>query len=131
MASYVFLGELAGMFATQSFAVDCQSQQDNFITNFSNHSRCPHGIDISPSNYDQLQRFCHLNETNFTTTVRIAPISLSFRGQVMDKIYWLTIIGFISWLCCSLDIIMWSTSVKRQTSRMNIVLFRSLIQRNL
>ncbi|UJR29571.1 hypothetical protein I4U23_010788 [Adineta vaga] len=131
IASFVLFGELTGTFATQSFIVNCQSRQDKLINSFSNHSTCPHGIDMIQSNYEQFHKFCHQNDTMFTTTKTVVSILPSIRETVMHKIYLLLIVGFISWVCCSLEIIAWTTAIKRQTSRMNISLFRSLIQRNM
>jgi hypothetical protein len=39
------------------------------------------------------------------------------------------VIGIVQFLCATLENFIWTMSVKRQISRMNIHLFRSLIQR--
>ncbi|CAF2451835.1 unnamed protein product [Rotaria sp. Silwood2] len=54
-----------------------------------------------------------------------------FREKVMKIIYRLFIISAIEFLAAVVEHYIWNISVKRQTSRMSVFLFRSLVQRSI
>ncbi|CAF3218820.1 unnamed protein product [Rotaria sp. Silwood2] len=54
-----------------------------------------------------------------------------FREKVMKIIYRLFIISAIEFLAAVIEHYIWNISVKRQTSRMSVFLFRSLVQRSI
>ncbi|CAF1495581.1 unnamed protein product, partial [Adineta steineri] len=127
LANVILFGRITGLFATTSFAVDCHSQYENSVSTIINNSVCPFGIDINPLNYDRLYKLCHYdNKTISSTLPSLTPL---FRENVMHIVYLFFGFSILMFLCASLEYICWTTATKRQTSRMSVLLFRSLIQR--
>ncbi|CAF0847127.1 unnamed protein product [Adineta steineri] len=126
VTNQILFGRITGIFAQQSFAADCHDQQLQFISRNINKSVCPLGIELSLSNDVQLHKLCHLNETILSS---LSPPMFSFREQVMDIVRSLFIVGIAIYLCYFGKHMIWTLAIKRQTSRMRVLLFRSLLQR--
>ncbi|CAF1423248.1 unnamed protein product, partial [Adineta steineri] len=92
-----------------------------------NNTACPLGIDLNPLNYDRLHKLCHYDNKTISST--LAPLTPLFHDNVMDLIYWFFGLSILAFLCCFLEYFCWTIATKRQTSRMSVLLFRSLIQR--
>ncbi|CAF0927629.1 unnamed protein product [Rotaria sordida] len=54
-----------------------------------------------------------------------------FREKIMNMVYWLFIIGAVEFLAGLLEGFIWNISAKRQTLRMRVSLFRSILQRSI
>ncbi|CAF4394938.1 unnamed protein product, partial [Adineta steineri] len=52
LANVILFGRITGLFATTSFAVDCDNQYQNPVSTIINNTVCPFGIDLNPLNYD-------------------------------------------------------------------------------
>ncbi|CAF3637910.1 unnamed protein product [Adineta steineri] len=118
---------MTGLFATTSFAVDCHNQYENSVSTIINNSVCPFGIDLNPLNYDRLHKLCHYDNKAISST--LAPSTPLFRENVMHLVYLFFGVGILVFLCGCLQYMCWTVAAKRQTSRMSILLFQSLIQR--
>ncbi|CAF1439787.1 unnamed protein product [Adineta steineri] len=127
LANIILFGQITGLFATTSFAVDCNNQYRNLTSTIINNSGCPFGIDLNPLNYDRLHKLCHYDNKFISST--LAPLTALFRENVMHLVYLLFGFSVLIFLCTFIERICWTTASKRQTSRMSVLLFRSLIQR--
>ncbi|CAF1410244.1 unnamed protein product [Adineta steineri] len=127
LTTIILFGRITGLFATKSFSVDCHNQYENFVSTIINNSVCPFGIDLNPFNYDRLHKLCHYDNKIVPST--LSPITPLFRENVMHLVYLFFGLSILGFLCISLNYICWTIATKRQTSRMSILLFRSLIQR--
>ncbi|CAF1012520.1 unnamed protein product [Adineta steineri] len=151
LANVILFGRITGLFATTSFSVDCDNQYKNLTSTIINSSVCSLDIDLNPLNYDRLHKLCHYHNKTISST--LAPLTPLFRQNVMHLVYlffgksieydklnlkkineWLFLcvnVGFsiLMFLCASLGYICWTIATKRQTSRMSVLLFQSLIQR--
>ncbi|CAF1240235.1 unnamed protein product [Adineta steineri] len=127
LANVILFGRITGLFATTSFSVDCDNQYENFVSTIINNTVCPLGIDLNPLNYDRLNKLCHYDNKTISST--LAPLTPLFHDNVMHLIYWFFGVSILALLCCSLEYICWTVAAKRQTSRMNVLLFQSLLQR--
>ncbi|UJR18570.1 hypothetical protein I4U23_005477 [Adineta vaga] len=103
LVTFFLFGRVMGIFATESFSVDCQHAHQN-----------------STSIIDYI-----------TLLSTPATPRSSFRIKVMTIVHWLLIIGIVKVLCFFLAYFIWTIALKRQISRMSIYLFRSLLQRNM
>ena len=52
-----------------------------------------------------------------------------FREKVMKNVYWLIVLGVVEFLALTSGVSIWLVSIRRQISRMNILLVQSLLQR--
>ncbi|CAF0775086.1 unnamed protein product [Adineta steineri] len=86
LANIILFGRITGLFATTSFAVDCDNQYQNLESGIINNTICPFGIDLNPLNYDRLHKLCHYNNRTMSST--LAPLTPLFRENVMHLIYW-------------------------------------------
>ncbi|CAF4187482.1 unnamed protein product, partial [Adineta steineri] len=127
LANIILFGRITGLFATTSFAVDCDNQYQNLASTIINNTVCPLGIDLNPLNYDRLHKLCHYDNKTISST--LAPITPLFHDNVMHLVYWFFGISILAFLSCSLEYVCWVVATKRQTSRMSVLLFQSLIQR--
>ncbi|CAF1438405.1 unnamed protein product, partial [Adineta steineri] len=127
LATIILFGRITGLFATTSFAVDCNNQYRNLTSTIINNSGCPFGIDLNPLNYDRLHKLCYYDSKTIPST--LSPLTPLFRENVMHLVYLLFGFSVLIFLCTSIERICWTTASKRQTSRMSVLLFRSLIQR--
>ncbi|CAF1564085.1 unnamed protein product, partial [Adineta steineri] len=128
LVTLVLFGRVTGMFATHSFTVSCEQQYIDTLGFNQNQSGCPLGITLNSQNYDRFFKLCHPQSTTSLTPI-IALSDPEFRANVMHIIKILFLVGIIAFLCSSVENFIWTISVKRQTSRMSVLLFRSLIQR--
>ncbi|CAF4089268.1 unnamed protein product [Adineta steineri] len=129
LANIILFGRITGLFATTSFAVDCDTQYQNLESTIINNTVCPLGIDLNALNYDRLHKLCHYDNKTISST--LAPLTPLFHDNVMHLIYWFFGLSILAFLSCSLEYICWTVATKRQTSRMSVLLFQSLIQRNM
>ncbi|CAF3900579.1 unnamed protein product [Adineta steineri] len=127
LGNVILFGRITGLFATTSFAVDCDNQYRNTASTIINNTVCPFGIDLNPLNYDRLHKLCHYDNKTISTT--LAPLTPLFHENVMHLVYLFFGLGILVFLCASLEYMCWTIATKRQTSRMSVLLFRSLIQR--
>ncbi|CAF0845843.1 unnamed protein product [Adineta steineri] len=150
LANVILFGRITGLFATTSFAVDCNNRYQNLTSTNINNSVCPLGIDLNPLNYDRLHKLCHYNNKTISST--LSPLTPLFHENVMHLVHWFlgksieyddlnlkkqaiccfcinVGLSILAFLCTSLEYICWTTATKRQTSRMSVLLFQSLIQR--
>ncbi|CAF1382423.1 unnamed protein product, partial [Adineta steineri] len=127
LAKVILFGQITGLFATTSFSVDCDNQYQNLASTIINNTVCPLGIDLNPLNYDRLQKLCHYH--NKTVSSSLSPLTPLFRQNVMHLVYLFFGFSILMFLCASLEYICWTIATKRQTSRMSVLLFQSLIQR--
>ncbi|CAF1285349.1 unnamed protein product [Adineta steineri] len=127
LTTIILFGRITGLFATKSFSVDCHNQYENFVSTIINNSVCPFGIDLNSFNYDRLHKLCHYDNKIVPST--LSPLTPLFRENVMNLVYLFFGVSILGFLCISLNYICWTIATKRQTSRMSILLFRSLIQR--
>ncbi|CAF0817662.1 unnamed protein product [Adineta steineri] len=100
---------------------------DSVISTIINNSVCPFGIDLNPLNYDRLHKLCHYDNKTISST--LASSTPLFRENVMHLVYLFFGVGILVFLCGCLQYMCWTVAAKRQTSRMSILLFQSLIQR--
>ncbi|CAF4253269.1 unnamed protein product, partial [Adineta steineri] len=129
IVNVILFGQITGLFATTSFAVDCHNQYENSVSTIINNSVCPFGIDLNPLNYDRLHKLCHYD--NKTMSSILSPLTPLFRENVMHLVYWFFGLSILQFLCCFPGYFCWTIATKRQTSRMSVLLFRSIIQRNM
>ncbi|CAF4115308.1 unnamed protein product, partial [Adineta steineri] len=129
LANIILFGRITGLFATTSFAVDCDNQYQNLESTIINNTVCPLGIDLNALNYDRLHKLCHYDNKTISST--LSPLTPLFHDNVMHLIYWFFGLSILAFLSCSLEYICWTVATKRQTSRMSVLLFQSLIQRNM
>ncbi|CAF4024797.1 unnamed protein product [Adineta steineri] len=127
LAKVILFGQITGLFATTSFSVDCDNQYQNLASTIINNIVCPLGIDLNSLNYDRLHKLCHYH--NKTVSSTLSPLTPLFRQNVMHLVYLFFGFSILMFLCASLEYICWTISTKRQTSRMSVLLFQSLIQR--
>ncbi|CAF0906256.1 unnamed protein product [Adineta steineri] len=127
LANVILFGRITGLFATTSFAVDCGNQYENSVFTIINNTVCPFGIDLNPLNYDRLHKLCHYDNKTILTT--LAPLTPLFHENVMHLVYLFFGFSILTFLCTSLEYFCCTIAAKRQTSRMSVLLFRSLIQR--
>ncbi|CAF1410840.1 unnamed protein product [Adineta steineri] len=127
IVNVILFGQITGLFATTSFAVDCHNQYENSVSTIINNSVCPFGIDLNPLNYDRLHKLCHYD--NKTMSSILSPLTPLFRENIMHLVYWFFGLSILQFLCCFPGYFCWTIATKRQTSRMSVLLFRSLIQR--
>ncbi|CAF0897185.1 unnamed protein product [Adineta steineri] len=127
LANVILFGRITGLFATTSFAVDCHNQYENFASTIINNTVCPFGIDLNPLNYDRLHKLCHYDNKIISST--LTPLTPLFRENVMYLVYWFFGLSILAFVCISLEYICWKVATRRQTTRMSVLLFRSLIQR--
>ncbi|CAF4218951.1 unnamed protein product, partial [Adineta steineri] len=128
LANVILFGRITGLFATRLFVVDCHNQYENSVSAIINNTVCPFGIDLNPLNYDRLHKLCHYDNKTISTT--LAPLTSLFRENVMHLIYLFFGFSILTFLCAVLECFCWTIAAKRQTSRMSVLLFRSLIQRS-
>ncbi|CAF1182935.1 unnamed protein product [Adineta steineri] len=127
LANIILFGRITGLFATTSFAVDCNNQ--NLTSTIINNTVCPPGVDLNPLNYDRLHKLCHYDNKMISSTS--SPLTPLFRENVMHLVYLFFGFSLLMLVCGFLERICWTTATKRQTSRMSVLLFQSLIQRNM
>ncbi|CAF4244189.1 unnamed protein product, partial [Adineta steineri] len=128
LANVILFGRITGLFATTSFAVDCDNQYQNPVSTIINNTVCPFGIDLNPLNYDRLHKLCRYDNKTILTT--LAPLTPLFHENVMHLVYLFFGFSILTFLCASLEYFCCTIAAKRQTSRMSVLLFRSLIQRS-
>ncbi|CAF4340831.1 unnamed protein product, partial [Adineta steineri] len=92
-----------------------------------NNSICPFGIDLNPLNYDRLHKLCHYDNKIISST--LSPLTPLFRENVLNLVYLFFGFGIVTFLCTFIEYNCSTIATKRQTSRMSILLFQSLIQR--
>ncbi|CAF4037744.1 unnamed protein product, partial [Adineta steineri] len=97
------------------------------ISTIINNSICPFGIDLNPLNFDRLHKLCHYD--NKTILSSLAPLTPLFHENVMHLVYWFFGISIVTFLSAFFEYICWTVAMERQTSRMSVLLFQSLIQR--
>ncbi|CAF1250795.1 unnamed protein product, partial [Adineta ricciae] len=125
----VTFGQLIGLFAEVKLRENCHHHRQTSGINNSSNYVCPPGIDIDLISYVELQLLCYYD--NITVASSSDVFSSSLRKKVMDPIYRLIIVGIIEFICTIILFICWTVSLKRQTYRMSIRLFQSLLQRNI
>ncbi|UJR18771.1 hypothetical protein I4U23_005677 [Adineta vaga] len=131
IANLGLYGKVTGIFAIESFENNCQyDDYGNLKTSINNLYDCPPGIELNAFNYERLHKLCY-NDTKIITSTKIAFTGPLLREKVMNAVHWLILIGILVWAAIGLKYFMWSVSIKRQTARMNISLFTSLIQRKI
>ncbi|CAF0891101.1 unnamed protein product [Adineta steineri] len=129
LANVILFARITGLFATRSFALDCHNQYKNIESSIINNSICPFGIDLNSLNYDRLHKFCHYDNKIISST--LSPLTPLFRENVLNLVYLFFGFGIVTFLCTFIEYICSTIATKRQTSRMSILLFQSLIQRNM
>ncbi|CAF3905306.1 unnamed protein product, partial [Adineta steineri] len=129
VSNVLLFGRITGLFATTSFAVDCDNQYQNLESGIINNTVCPFGIELNPLNYDRLQKLCHYDNKTISST--LSPLTPLFHDNVMHLVYWFFGFSILTYVSASLEYFCWTVATKRQTSRMSALLFRSLIQRNM
>ncbi|UJR34425.1 hypothetical protein I4U23_021832 [Adineta vaga] len=129
IGNLALFGKITGIFAIESFDNNCHNDYENLTTVASNLNDCLPGIELNAFNYERLHKFCHNDTTIVSSTIALTGTSL--REKVMVIVHWLLIIGFVLWAASALEYLFWTISVKRQTTRMNILLFESLLQRKI
>ncbi|CAF1469471.1 unnamed protein product [Adineta ricciae] len=127
LANLALFGKITGVFAVESFDNDCHKVHRNLTALITYDSDCPLGIAVDADNNSRLYKLCHNVDTVALAT---SPSSSLFRAKVMTIIYWLILIAVVVWLASFLEYAIWSIAIRRQTARMNILLFQSLLQRN-
>ncbi|CAF0742816.1 unnamed protein product [Adineta steineri] len=129
LVNVILFGRITGLFATTSFAVDCDNQYQNLESTIINNTVCPLGIDLNPLNYDRLNKLCHYDNKIISTT--LSPLTPLFHDNVMHLVYWFFAIGLFTCLSAVFEYFCWTVATERQASRMRVLLFRSLIQRDI
>ncbi|CAF3937993.1 unnamed protein product, partial [Adineta steineri] len=129
LANVILFGRITGLFATTSFAVDCDNQYQNLESTIINNTVCPFGIDLNALNYDRLNKLCHYDNKIISTT--LSPLTPLFHDNVMHLVYWFLGVGLFTCLSAVFEYFCWTVATERQASRMRVLLFRSLIQRNM
>ncbi|CAF4031411.1 unnamed protein product [Adineta steineri] len=127
LANVILFGRITGLFATTSFDIDCENQYQNSVSTTINNSVCLFGIDLNPLNYNRLHKLCHYHNKTMSST--LPPLTPLFRENVMNLVYLFFGVSILTFLCTPLECICWTIATKRQTSRMSVLLFQSLIQR--
>ncbi|CAF0915009.1 unnamed protein product [Adineta steineri] len=85
IANVILFGRITGLFATTSFAVDCDNQYKNLESGIINNTLCPLGINLDPLNYDRLHKLCHYDNKTISST--LAPLTPLFHENVMHLVY--------------------------------------------
>ncbi|CAF1039504.1 unnamed protein product, partial [Adineta steineri] len=129
VSNVLLFGRITGLFATTSFAVDCDNQYQNLESGIINNTVCPFGIELNPLNYDRLHKLCHYDNKIISST--LAPLTPLFHENVMHLVYCFFGFSILTYVSASLEYFCWTVATKRQTSRMSALLLRSLIQRNM
>ncbi|CAF1391466.1 unnamed protein product [Adineta steineri] len=127
LANVILFGRITGLFTTTSFAVDCDNQYQNLASTIINNTICPLGIDLNPLNYDRLNKLCHYDNKTISST--LSPLTPLLHDNVMHLVYWFFGFSLFTFLSAVLEYICWTVATERQTSRMSVLLFQSLIQR--
>ncbi|CAF1003992.1 unnamed protein product [Adineta steineri] len=86
LANVILFGRITGLFATTSFAVDCDNQYQNLASTIINNTICPLGIGLNPLNYDRLNKLCHYDNKTISST--LSPLTPLFHDNVMHLVYW-------------------------------------------
>ncbi|CAF3995308.1 unnamed protein product, partial [Adineta steineri] len=102
LANIILFGRITGLFATTSFAVDCDNQYQNLESGIINNTICPFGIDLNPLNYDRLNKLCHYDNKTISTT--LYPLTPLFHDNVMHLVYWFFAIALINIMIFSIII---------------------------
>ncbi|CAF0939640.1 unnamed protein product [Adineta ricciae] len=108
---------VSGLFAVGSFTAHCYEHEQQ------------HYFNSSMAPQSNLSNSYQSKSVNHTTTLYSQTVL--FRAKVMPIIRWLCIIGVVICVCSLMEYFVWSITIKRQTSRMNVLLFRALLQRNM
>ncbi|CAF3961539.1 unnamed protein product [Rotaria sp. Silwood1] len=127
LANIILFGRLTGIFATESFGDACDYQHQNLIAPIKNNNTYSQGTELITFNNDSSYKLRHKIDVALLST--IATSMPSFREKVMNIVHWLFMIGAVEFLVSSIENFVWIISVKRQTFRMGVSLFRSLVQR--
>ncbi|CAF1318246.1 unnamed protein product [Rotaria sordida] len=125
----LLFGRLTGLFATESFGDNCDYRHQNTIGPTKNNNTYSQVIELNRFNNDSSYKLRHNIDVILSST--IATSMPSFREKVMNIVHWLFIIGAVELLASSIENFIWTISVKRQTSRMSVSLFRSIVQRSI
>ncbi|CAF4122324.1 unnamed protein product [Adineta steineri] len=110
---FILYGIIGGIFA---------NDQTNTCNLYSN-AHCPFGIELNEYNFDKMNKYCNLSmeHNNSTNTIR---------QRLMPNIYLLIVFSGIELFSFSLQYILFEISCKRQVNRIRILLFESLIKRD-
>ncbi|CAF1099430.1 unnamed protein product [Adineta steineri] len=85
VSNVLLFGRITGLFATTSFAVDCDNQYQNLESGIINNTICPFGIELNPLNYDRLHKLCHYDNKIISST--LAPLIPLFHENMMHLVY--------------------------------------------
>ncbi|CAF3825008.1 unnamed protein product [Rotaria sp. Silwood1] len=121
----VLFGRLTGDFITTPFSNGCQSLMKNLSLLNQTNFICPFGIELNESNYHRYHKCCTDKNMLLKSTMS------TFRSDTNNKILCLWIIGCIELVLGTVQYYTFTISAKRQTSRINILLFQSLIGRDI
>ncbi|CAF1518578.1 unnamed protein product [Adineta ricciae] len=128
LGTSVLFAIATGVFVTESFNTNWADRLQNLTILASNYnSICPPVTRPDSLNYDQLYTFYQFHNTTITPTKLLVVSSL--RQKLMPIVHWLLVTTIVTFLSVSLQYFIWSIAIKRQTTRMNILLFKSLLQR--
>ncbi|CAF0943732.1 unnamed protein product [Rotaria sordida] len=125
----VLYGRLTGLFAVESFGHNCEHQGRKSIASIKDNKTYLLDIELSVLNNILSNKLRDNNDVILLST--LATLMPSLREQVMNYIHWLFIIGPVLFVASSMAYFIWTITAKRQIFRMNISLFRSLVQRNI
>ncbi|CAF1514394.1 unnamed protein product [Adineta ricciae] len=129
-AYLILFGRITGVFAMQSFGGHCNQKQKNIS---SNNPNCPLGIELNLGNFSRLHKLGISGSTDMCSLLSSSSSSstIMFHDDVLSKIYLLIAIGCFELFCAFLQHLMFDLTAKRQTSRIRVRLFQTILQRHI
>ncbi|UJR13037.1 hypothetical protein I4U23_000063 [Adineta vaga] len=128
-ARLVLFGRVAGAFASDVSPDGCHLQQQKLSITDSRNNGCPWGIELNSFNYARLNKLCNISDSLISSTP-LNPHMITFRAKIINKVEWLLIIGTVEFICSVVEYYVFTVSARRQTTRIRVRLFQSLIQRS-
>ncbi|CAF1071435.1 unnamed protein product [Rotaria sordida] len=120
---------VTGMFVTESFDHNCHYQHQNSTPTTKNNNTYSQVIRLNLFNNDPSYKVRH--EVDVILSSTLTTSMTSFREKVINIVHWLFIISAVQFLTCLIENLIWTISIKRQTFRMSVSLFRSIVQRRI
>ncbi|CAF3353668.1 unnamed protein product, partial [Rotaria socialis] len=127
LANLFLYGQLTGLFAIDSYASNCNNSNQNATASIHRKNAVLQGIELQAFGNAQSHKL--RNDSGIIASSGLSRSQFVFRDNVMALVYWLFIIGAVEFLVSSIESFLWNWTIKRQTYRMSVSLFKSLAQR--
>ncbi|CAF4872989.1 unnamed protein product [Rotaria socialis] len=129
LANLFLYGQLTGLFAIDSYASNCNNSNQNATASIHRKNAVLQGIELQAFGNAQSHKL--RNDSGIIASSGLSRSQFVFRDNVMALVYWLFIIGAVEFLVSSIESFLWNWTIKRQTYRMSVSLFKSLAQRRI